>query len=53
MKVFTISGSIEKECAELLTRITINESSDEENGRKETKEILEFWIPIEISQVWF
>ena len=51
MKVFTTAGPIVKECAELLTRVANNESSGEENGRKETKKC--FWILIDISQIWF
>ena len=42
MKVFATAGPIAKECAELLTRVANNESSDEENERKETKKC--FWI---------
>ena len=36
MKVFVTTGSIAKECSELFTRITFNESSDEQKVIKET-----------------
>ena len=51
MKVFSIAGPIANQCAELLTRVANNESSDEENRRKETKKSFEFWILIDILQV--